>query len=141
MLSGQATTELCVNGNLKHVHKTGFTKSRKLQWVEIHKSKGEQQPNDFIAGFVSLTYADSMDAAIVNKSEVLEVATGDTNKAEFIFVLKVSVQGSIKDLVFACETADERDEWIRIIAAALTEVKEFYNTMHDEFILKITFEK
>jgi len=141
MLSSGDTTKLCMKGSLKHVYRSAFSRTRKTKWIELHVYEGETLPNDFIAGFVMLTYSESQNATTTNRCQVVDVSTNDATGNEIMFTLKVSIKGSVKDMVLACETAEEREEWVRSISAALAEVKEAYESMHKEFSLKIKFEK
>jgi len=105
-------------------------------------SKGGVTHDAFIAGSVTLTYADTKDAATSNRCQVLEVLADDINIGELFFSLKVLVEKqSVEDMLFLCETVEERDEWVNKILSALAEVKVVFDSMHDEVELKIRFDK
>jgi len=142
MLADGSTSKLCVKGKIKYVYKSGLTKSRKFKWVEVNVSEGKVINDAFVAGSVTLTYSDTKDATTSNRCKVLEVLTDDTKNGELFFILKVLVQkDSVKDMLFLCETVEERDEWVSKILSALAEVKEVFDSMHEEVVLKIKFEK
>jgi len=74
------------------------------------------------------------------KKEKPENEEKDVKKEHKVNLL-VSTQDSVKDLAFSCETAEEKEDWIRAIETALAEVKSTYNDMHDLFTLKLEFSK
>merc|ERR1719320_115372 len=90
-----------------------------------------------------LMHSDAKDAATANRCKIVDICADDEKANDHILCFKVVVQGSatIADMIFACETPDERDEWIRRVTAALAEVKEDFETMHQEFTLQLEFEK
>jgi len=138
MLSLEAKTRLCMEGDLRHHHKK---RSRKAKYAEIHVSAGEVLSNDFKSGFVVMTYSDRRDAQTANRCQVLDVAVEKANNKEFAFTVKALVEGAHKDITFSCEKEEQRDDWTNAIMAALAEVKSVYDEMHKLFTLKLEFSK
>jgi len=136
-----STTRLCMEGALKHNYRSGLTRKNKAQWVELHLSAGKVKEDNYEAGYVMLNYADSKEARTSNRCQVIEVIFDDSDSKELAFSVKVSVEGSTKELVFVCETLEDRDEWVKCLRAALDEVKDTYNDMHDVFTLELEFSK
>jgi len=134
----EAATRLCMEGKLRH-HPKGFNKSKKDKWVQIHLSAGELLTNDFKAGYVTVTYSDKKEAHTTNRYQVLEVL--EKNAKDLTFAIRVSVDGSVKELIFSCESAEEREDWRKCVKAALDEVKTTYDSMHEIFTLKLTITK
>merc|ERR1719494_1574027 len=102
MLAIEATTKLCTKGLLKNIYKAGLGKSkRKTKWVEIHTTEGEFIGEEFVSGFVMITSSDSKDSATSNRYHVDEVIVADDSKSrDILFTMRVSSQGTSKDLVF-----------------------------------------
>jgi len=142
LLADNSATRQCIKGQLKHHFRVGITKSktRKDKWVEVHIIEGEIEPNDFKAGYVMLVYSDSKDAESSKRCQILGV-TVDEAQRELIFSVQVFVEGVQKELVFGCETEEQRKEWVSCINDALYEVKAAYDKMHEEFTLKLEFSK
>jgi len=132
-------TRLCKEGELTHdQHSAGSLESK---WVEVYLYHGEVQLNDFKAGYVMLTYSDSKESWSTNWWQVIEVTQDDSKSNELAFCVKVSMKGSIKDLLFACKTVDQRDEWVNSFIAALDEVQKTFDIMHKTFTLKLKLTK
>jgi len=140
MLAVEAKTKSCMKGTLRNMS-LGRKKSKKPKWVEVHVTEGELLPNDYAPGFVTLTYSDSADSAISNRCKVIDVSYQEGKGKELMFTLKASVQNSTKDLVFACESSEEREDWVTKLRSALAEVKDAYDAMHELITFSITFEK
>jgi len=138
MLSLEAKTRLCMEGELRHHYKK---RSKKNKYAEIHVSAGEVLSNDFKSGFVLMTYSDRRDAQTANRCQVLDVAVETANTREWAFTVKASVEGAVKDITFSCEKEEQRDDWTNAIKAALAEVKSVYDEMHKLFTLKLEFAK
>jgi len=122
MLSNESN-RVCIEGSLKHHVRKGSTESTSVtnKWVEVLVTEGKIENNDYKAGYVTLIHAESKDHENPNKCEVLNVALEESVK-EQVFCFRVSVVGSESELVFACETEDQRQEWVKSISEALTEV-------------------
>jgi len=141
MRSIESKTRLCMEGKLKHHHGSGFTKSRKVKHVEVLLTEGEIQTEEYKAGYVMLTYAESKGAQTAKRCQVLDVTVEDRKENEVILELNVCAEGALKALVFSCETGDQKDEWVKCISAALSEVRTTYAEMNEEFTIKLEFAK
>jgi len=141
MLAIETKSKLCMKGMLKNIYRSGMKKSRKPKWVEVHVSEGELLPNDYVSGFVTLTHSDSADSAVSNRCKVGDVVYQEGKGKELLFTVKVTLQNSTKDLVFACESSEEREDWVTNLKSALAQVKEAYDAMHEEITFSITFDK
>jgi len=138
MLSVESKLALYKKGWLLHHYKR---KSKKMKYVEVHVSVGEVEAKNFKAGYVTMTYSDKMDGKISNRCQVVEVILDQSTGKDLAFTVKVMVEGVIRDMLFACETADQRDEWVKAINDGLAEVQSTYDDMHSLFTLKLEFSK
>jgi len=141
MRSFESKTRLCMEGELKYHHRSGLTKSKKVKHVEVHLKEGELLTNDYKAGFVMLTYADSKGAATAKRCEVMDVIAEESKSKEITFAVNVSVEGSFKELIFSVETEENKDDWVKCIRNALDEIQAAYRDMHEEFTLKLEISK
>jgi len=142
LLADNSTTRQCMKGQLQHHFRVGITKAknRKNKWVEIHITEGEIDSNDYKAGYVMLIYSDSREAETSKRCQIVEVTVNESQR-ELIFSVRVYAEGVEKELVFACETEEERKEWVSCIIGALAEVKSTFEKMHEEFTLELEFTK
>jgi len=142
LLADNSATRQFMKGQLKHHFRVGITKAKtkKDKWVELHMIEGEIEENGYKAGYVLLTYADSKDAETSKRCQILEVTMDESQKG-LIFSVLVNAEGVKKELVFACETEEERKEWVTCINDALADVKGIFDKMHEEFTLKLEFSK
>jgi len=141
MRSFESKTRLCLEGKLKYHHRSGLTKSKKVKHVEIHLKEGELLTNEYKAGFVMLTYADSKGASTAKRCEVMDVVADESKSKEITFAVNVSVEGSFKELIFSVETEEDKDEWVKCIRNALDEIQTAYRDMNEEFTLKLEISK
>jgi len=139
MFQTESTTRRLVQGMLKH-RRSGL-KPNKNVWVEVHFSTGKAYKNDYEAGYVMLKYTDSKDAETVNQCLILEIFVPESNSKEAIFTVRVSAEGTAKELVFACETDLQRDRWVKDITNTLADVREIYNSQKRNYTLKLEFGK
>jgi len=135
----KASMRLCMKGNLTH-HQM---KRRLNMYSEVHVHEGEVLPDNYIAGCVILTYSDDKDIETAGRYQILKVNVdvSASEEKEHIFALKVSDENEEKDISFSCETAEQKEEWIKAIRMALDEVSSKYAEMHDFFTLKLEFSK
>jgi len=136
----ESKTRLCMEGKLLHHHRSGLTKSKKEKHVEILLTEGELETNNYKAGYVMITYADSKGAQTAKRCEVIGVVEESKSK-EITFALNIRSEGSTKELTFTCETVEHRDEWVKCIVTSLDEVRATYKEMHEEFTVKVQFSK
>lgn len=149
MLSMESTSRLCIKGELVQLQM-----ERKInKYVVVRVCDGEVFPDDYKSGYVVLTYYDGKDAATAERYEVLNVMTDKSDKKEkpenkekdvgreYTVTIRVSAGGVVEDLTFLYETAKWRDDWVRAIATALSEVRSTYAEMHDLFTLTLEFAK
>lgn len=141
MRSFESKTRLCLEGFLKYHHRSGLTKSKKMKHVEVHLKEGELLTNEYKAGFVMLTYADSKGASTAKRCEVMDVSVDESKSKEITFAVNVSVEGSFKELMFSIDTEEDRDEWVKCIRNALDEIQSAYRDMNEEFTLKLEISK
>jgi len=140
MRSIESKTRLCMEGNLKH-HKTGLTKSKKVKHVELLLTEGELLTNEYKAGCVTLTYAESKGAQTAKRCQVLDVLVDESKSSEVTIELNVCAEGALKQIVFSAENGDKRDEWLKCISSALKEVRSTWEQMNAEFTLQLIFTK
>jgi len=140
MRSIESKTRLCMEGAMKH-HGTGLTKSKKLKYVEVLLTEGQLLTNEYKAGFVMLTYAESKGAQTAKRCQVLDVLLDDSKENEAVLQLNVCADGALRQMAFTCETGDNKDDWAKCIKDALHEVKSTWEQMNEEFTLKIEFTK
>jgi len=142
MLSIESKTRLCMEGTMKH-HGSGLTKSKKVKHVEVLLTEGEWLNNEYKAGFVMLTYAESKGAKTAKRCQVLKVILNEYKSYEVILQLNVLAEGALKQIAFSCETSDNKDEWVKCITDALNEVRTTWELMNEEFtvMLDVTKEK
>jgi len=140
MRSIESKTRLCMEGNLKH-HGTGLTKSKKVKHVELLLTEGELMTNEFKAGYVMLTYAESKGAQTAKRCQVLDVLVDESKSNEITLELNVCADGALKQLAFSAETGDIRNDWIKCITNSLEEVRNTWKQMNEEFTLKLDFSK
>jgi len=133
-LLSETKTRVCIKGSLKH------QQSEKNTWVEIHLTEGEIVEDDFKDGYVTLMHADSRDAETSKKCRILGITYGESDKEKVHYFL-VSVVGSETELVFVCETEEQRNKWVKCITDALKEVSEPPENMIEVFNLKLEFSK
>jgi len=135
-LLSETTTRVFIKGDLKHQVPEGSTKSKseKNAWVEVHLTEGEIVEDDFKEGYVTLVYSDSKDAETSKKCKIVDIADGVSEK-EF------SVVGSEAELLFACETDEQRINWVKCINDALTAASKPPESMTEVFTLKLQFTK
>jgi len=138
MLAVESKTKLCMKGWLLHHYKR---RSKKKSYVEVHVSLGEVTTFNFNAGCVVMTYSERKNAKTSNRFQVLEVILSDSKNKENSFTLKALVEGVIRDVTFSCESAEQRDDWMKSITDALAKVKATFDDMHSLFTLKIEFTK
>jgi len=136
----ESKTRLCMEGKLLYHHRSGLTKSKKEKHVEILLTEGELETNNYKAGYVMITYADSKGAQTAKRCEVIGVVEESKSK-EITFALNIRSEGSTKELTFTCETVEHRDEWVKCIVTSLDEVRATYKEMHEEFTVKVQFSK
>jgi len=137
MLSLESKFIICKKGYLLLHYKRIRKKKR---WVELHLSPGEVEANDYNLGWVMMTYANWKKDKIFHRCQVLKINLYQSTD-DLSFTLRVVVEGSIKDMVFSCETAIQKVEWIAAINKSLAEVKSIYDEMHSLFTLKLDFSK
>jgi len=140
MFEMKSTTRMLLKGVLK-LHRTGLAKLKKNTWVEISVSAGRALKNEYKAGYVTLTYADSKNAGSFNQCKVIEVFVRESSSKNSTFTARVSSEGREKELIFGCETEFQRNEWMNCITNALTEVREAYNSEIKNYTLKLEFSK
>jgi len=136
----ESKTRLCIEGTLQHHHRSGLTKSKKVKHVEVLLTEGELEINNYTIGYVMLTYADSKGAQTAKRCEIVGVAEESKTK-ETTFALSVRSEGSTKEVVFTCETVEQKDEWVKCIGNALDEIRTTYEDMHKEFTVKLQVSK
>jgi len=141
MCSIESKTRICMEGNLKHHHRSGLGKSKKVKHVDLRLTEGELLANEYKAGYLTLTYADSKEAQTAKRCKVLDVALDESKSNESILKLNVSAEGALTQLVFVCESADNKEEWVKCITNALNEIHTAWNEMNEEFTLKLEFTK
>jgi len=140
MRSIESKTRLCMEGILK-LHSRGLTKSKKVKHVELLLTEGEIMTSEYKKGYVMLTYADSKGAQTAKRCQVLDVDMEESKSSEVTFTLNVSADGSLREVVFTCETTDEREDWVKGIKNALHEVRTTWTEMNEEFTVKLEFNK
>lgn len=142
LLADNSSTRQYMKGELKHHYRTGITKAltKKDKWVEVYIIEGELEANDYKPGCVMLMYANAKDGQTSNRCWIIDL-TVDESQKELIFTVNVHAEGSMKDLIFECETEEQRGEWVSCITNALAEVKGTWEKMHEEFTLKLEFAK
>jgi len=140
MFETEQTTRRLIQGRLK-IHRTGLTKLKKNTWVEVYFSIGKALKNEYKAGYVRLTHADSKDAETFNQCLVTEIFVDEANTNNFTFTARVSSGGRLKELMFGCETEAQRSEWVKCITEALTDVRETYSLHKERYTLKLYFAK
>jgi len=140
MFEKESTTRKLMQGMLK-LHRTGLAKLKKNIWVEIHFSLGKAYKSEYEEGYVTLTYADSRDAETVNRCQVNEVFQRESNSRDLAFIARISSEGTEKELTFGCESELQRNEWIKCISGALSEVRETYRTETAHYTLKLWMAK
>jgi len=138
MLAVESKTRLCMKGELLLHYKR---RSKKKRYVEVFVSPGEVTTRNFDAGYVVMTYSDRKDAKTSNRFQVLEVSMDEAKSKEHNFTLKALVEGVVRDVTFSCESAEQRDGWMKSITDALAEVKATFDDMQSLFTLKIEFTK
>jgi hypothetical protein len=136
----ESKTRLCIEGKLLHHYRSGLTKSKKEKHVELFLTEGELEINNYNAGYVMLTYADSKGAQTAKRCEVVGVVE-ESKTQEMTFALTVRSGGSTKELVFTCETVEQRAEWVKCVGNALEEIRTTYEEMHQEFTVKLQITK
>lgn len=142
----ETSTRVCIKGNLKHQVIEGSDKSisEKNTWVEVHLTEGEIVEDDFKDGYVTLIHSESKDAETSKKCKILGImydTNEDSEKKEQLYSFLVSLVGSEKELLFACETEEQRINWVKCITDALTEASEPPENMIEVFTLKLEFSK
>jgi len=140
MFQTECTSRRLLQGMLKH-HRTGLTKLKKSMWVEIHFSIGKAHKNDYEAGYVIVKYADSKDAETFNQCHITEIFVPESNTKEITFTIRVSSEGSTKELTFGCETELQRDRWVKSIISTLAKIRETYNLQIQNYTLTLEFGK
>jgi len=140
MLAIESTSKLCIEGNLKYNYRA-VAKFSKLKYVEIHLFESELDSHGFKAGYVMLLYSDSKGAQSSNRCQVISVAADESAANEQIFSIKVLIKDTEKELVFECESIEEKRKWKKSIETALDHVKDTYDNMHKLFTLNIEFPK
>jgi len=139
----ETSTRVCIKGNLKHQVIQGLDKSEENTWVEVHLTEGEVVEDDFKDGYVTLIHSESKDAETSKKCKILGIMydTNEDEKKEQVYSFLVSVAGSEKELLFSCETEEQRINWVKCITDALTEASEPPQNMIEVFALKLEFSK
>lgn len=140
MFHKEFTTKKLLEGMLK-LHRTGLTRHKKSMWVEIHFSTGKANKNDYEAGYVMLKYADSKDAETFNQGRITEIFMPESNAKEITFTIRVSSEGTMKELTFGCETELQRIIWLKNITSTLAKVIEIYTSQKNNYTLKLEFGK
>jgi len=137
-LLSETTTRVFIKGDLKHQVPEGSTKSKseKNAWVEVHLTEGEIVEDDFKEGYVTLVYSDSKDAETSKKCKIDDITYGKSEK-QFL----ISAVGSETELLFACETEEQRINWVKCINDALTAASKPPESMTEVFTLKLQFTK
>merc|ERR1719419_1989079 len=137
IVSMKSSMRLCLKGDLTHHQMKG----RMKMYSEVHLCEGEVLVDDYIAGYVILTYSDDDESETAGRYQILNVNldVAHNEEMEHIFTLKVSDENEVKEMSFSCETAEQKDEWIKAINMALDEVSSKYDEMHDIFTLKLEF--
>jgi len=140
MRSFESKTRLYFEGQLKYHHRSGLKKSKKVKYVEVHLSEGELSTDEYKVGSVMLIYADSKGAATAKRCEVMDVAE-ESKSQEITFTVTVFVEGANKELLFSCDTEEDREGWVKSIQGALYEIKSTHADMNEEFTLKLEISK
>merc|ERR1719204_898105 len=142
LLADNSSTRQVMKGELRHHYRTGITKAlqKKDKYVDVYINEGELSANDYKPGCVILMYSNAKDVQASNRCKILDVRV-DESKKELIFTARVYAEGAKKELVFECETEEQRKEWVTCITNGLTEIKSRYEKMHEEFTLKLEFSK
>merc|ERR1719285_1290579 len=125
LLADNSSTRQYMKGELKHHYRTGITKAltKKDKWVEIYMIEGELEANDYKPGCVMLMYANAKDGQTSNRCWILDL-TVDESQKDLIFTVHVHAEGSTKDLVFECETEEQRGIRVEEYILDFTEVDE-----------------
>merc|ERR1719403_686311 len=106
----ESTSRLCIKGELKHHHM-----QRKIdKYAVVRICDGTVFPDDYKSGYVVLSFWDDKKA---EKKEKPENEEKDVKKEHKVNLL-VSTQDAVKDLAFSCETAEEKEDWIKAIETA-----------------------
>jgi len=138
MRAVDTTTKLCCKGNLQQ--RSGFSKIKKAKWVEVYVF--EPQAEELEPGYVMLTYSDTKDSQATNRVQVLEVISDKVNSSKLeTFSLKVSSDGTMKELEFICSNNDDKKMWSKSILEALDEVQMAFAKMFERAHLTIEFSK
>jgi len=143
MRAVETATRLFFRGNLQQ--RSGFSK-KKTKWVEVFvfepKAAKFEQAGEIEPGYVMLTYSDTKDSQATNRVQVLEVIPDNVQSSKLVTLsLKVSSEGTEKDLEFICENVDEKKIWRESILAALDEVQRAFARKFEPAPLTIEFYK
>lgn len=139
--------EVLKKGTLEKFRKGGkaaLGKAAHEKFVEISLHKGSRVGNRFQPGVIRLSYAETEGAGQVSLGRVVRV-NPDVNMAQKYkdrcFAVEFVVDGSNKDLVFACKDTETRDEWMNTFQKGFDRVRNEAESMDELFNLTLTFNK
>lgn len=118
--------------------------SAKSKFVTVSLHKGTRTPNGFEPGMIRLSYAENESAAQLSTGRVTKVKTADKMAQKWkgrTFSVEAVMDGSSKDLVFACADTETRDAWVKVFQDGFDRIRLEAENMRQHFQLTLTFSK
>jgi len=147
MVTTETVTKLLKAGNIAKFGRGGKLKP-KDKWVEIHIHSAQSTSDGVKKGLLMLTYADSKEAQVSNRCQIVKVKQEELKVSEKLkdkaFSLEVISSGADKELVFACEDEKTKEEWLRLCNDGFVMVEEEFSTLKNverDTVISVEFSK
>merc|ERR1719436_1226936 len=118
--------------------------SAKNKFVEVSLHKGTRTQTGFEPGMIRLSYAETEGAGQLSTGRVTKVKTAENMKNQWkdcTFTVEAMIDGSSKDLVFACEDTAARDAWVATFQKGFDKIRDEAESMRQLFRLTLSFTK
>jgi len=135
--------ETLKKGSLEKFGKAGKG-SAKSKFVEVSLHKGTRTANGFEPGMLRLSYAETESSGQLSTGRVTKVKTADNMAQKWkgrTFSVEAVMDGSSKDLVFACKDTETRDAWVAIFQQGFDSIRVEAEQMRKHFQLTLNFNK
>merc|ERR1719245_1133274 len=130
IVSSEAVTKLLKAGSMQKLK--GRKNKSKEQWVEIYLHSAQATSDGIAKGSLMLTFAESKDARLSNRCQILQVKQEENVAAKFkgkAFSLEVFSSGEDSQIVFACDEEKSMEDWIEVCNEGLAMIEEEFSSL------------